>query len=755
MNRNLISRLLIITVLFLVVSCSSQPVDELSGCNVIWNSQSNDSWGSMPVGNGDIGANVWVTPDGELQFYISKTDAWSGNGRLLKIGKLKVDFSPAILSSRNFRQELDLKSGTIKITGGEGNKQMSLNFWIDASHPAICLEGNSSVPVEVTVRYDGWRLADRELKEGELTSVYGIMNQNSPVIVKADTVLSQENKLIWCHHNQQSIWKKTLQVQALVELIEKEEDPLLFRTFGALVQGDGFTGKSPEELSTPDASKNFRITVYALTEKAETVGKWQSSILKLAGETEHIPFAERKEKHIEWWKNFWAGSYIFVSSAIDSQKVSDMSRGYQLQRYMNACAGRGNMPVKFNGSIFNVDLVKPVKKLTEHYDADFRDWGGCYWWQNTRLPYWSMLYSGDFEMMKPLFKMYTDALPLAEYRTQKYYGHKGAYFPETMYFWGTWNNDNYGWDRSGMPDGLSQNKYIRYLWEGGIELTAMMLDYYDFTSDSIFMKNTLLPFASEIIDFYRFHYKKGTDGKIVFEPAQALETYWEGTVNPMPEIAGLNFILNRFVSLPDELAGTSFKEKCSGLLAELPAIPVGQKDGKEVLLPGEKLGPKGNIENPELYAIFPYRLFGVGKPSPEIAVNSFDMRDNKDYRGWQQDAIQAAMAGKTGEAAKMVEDNFTTHHEGSRFPAFWGPNYDWIPDQDHGSVNMRALQNMLIQTDGDKILLFPAWPASWNVDFKVHAPKNTTVEGRFRNGKIEALKVFPESRKNDIKTKTE
>jgi hypothetical protein len=65
---------------------------------------------------------------------------------------------------------------------------------------------------------------------------------------------------------------------------------------------------------------------------------------------------------------------------------------------------------------------------------------------------------------------------------------------------------------------------------------------------------------------------------------------------------------------------------------------------------------------------------------------------------------------------------------------------------------MHALQNMLIQTEGNKILLFPAWPASWNVDFKVHAPKNTTVEGRFRNGKIEELNVFPESRRKDIIT---
>lgn len=343
--------------------------------------------------------------------------------------------------------------------------------------------------------------------------------------------------------------------------------------------------------------------------------------------------------------------------------------------------------------------------------------------------------------------MYMDALPLAKYRTQKYYGHEGAYYPETMYFWGTWNNDNYGWDRSGMPDGLSQNQYIRYLWESGIELTAMMLDYYEFTVDTVFLKETLMPFAVEIIDFYRLHYKTGDDGKILFEPAQALETYWEGTVNPMPEVVGLDFILNRFIALPDELTEVSFRQKCKNLLAKLPAIPVGQKEGKIALLPGEKLGPKRNVENPELYAVFPFRLFGVGKPSPELAIHSFAVREDKSYSGWQQDAIQAALLGNTKEASKMVLDNFNKKHEGSRFPAFWGPNYDWVPDQDHGSVNMRALQNMLIQTEGDDIILLPAWSDRWDVDFKLHAPKNTMLEGCYRNGKMEWLNVFPESRK--------
>ena len=63
---------------------------------------------------------------------------------------------------------------------------------------------------------------------------------------------------------------------------------------------------------------------------------------------------------------------------------------------------------------------------------------------------------------------------------------------------------------------------------------------------------------------------------------------------------------------------------------------------------------------------------------------------------------------------------------------------------------MIGLQEMLMQTIGDKILLFPAWPKEWDVDFKLHAPENTTVECRFENGEITSLVVLPESRAKDV-----
>ena len=46
--------------------------------------------------------------------------------------------------------------------------------------------------------------------------------------------------------------------------------------------------------------------------------------------------------------------------------------------------------------------------------------------------------------------------------------------------------------------------------------------------------------------------------------------------------------------------------------------------------------------------------------------------------------------------------------------------------------------------------LFPAWPKEWEVDFKLHAPRQTTVEGILRDGKLVSLKVTPKSRMKDV-----
>jgi hypothetical protein len=57
---------------------------------------------------------------------------------------------------------------------------------------------------------------------------------------------------------------------------------------------------------------------------------------------------------------------------------------------------------------------------------------------------------------------------------------------------------------------------------------------------------------------------------------------------------------------------------------------------------------------------------------------------------------------------------------------------------------------MLVQTVGDSIYLFPAWPKEWDVHFKLHVDKGTTVEAQLVDGKLHNMIVSPSCRSKDI-----
>jgi len=724
-------------------------INTLDDCNVIWNFPSQNSLGSMPAGNGDIGINLWVEENGDLLFYLSKTDAWSENARLLKLGKVRLSLSPnPFQSGKPFSQELILKDGLIHIEAGEQEEKITIDVWVDANQPVVELDVKSQKKITASVTTEPWRLEQREIADNvEIHSAYGLKS----IIVEKDTIFDNDKEnVIWAHRNERSIWEANLTLQGLEGYIKKGQDPLLHNTFGGLIHSDQLQKTTPKKLQTEEALNNFSVSVVALTSQTKNIGKWQKAIRYISEQVKSETRENRLKAHTEWWQSFWNRNHVFVSTQNEEEKekVANVSKNYNLQRYMNACSGRGNSPIKFNGSIFTVD-TKNLDNRFGGFDADYRQWGGPYWWQNTRLPYWSMLAAGDFDLMLPLFKMYRDALDVRKEATKIYYKHDGAFFPETMYFWGTYTDVNYGRDRSKLPLGMTENRYIRYYWQSGLEVSLMMLDYYSFTQDENTLQQTILPLVQEVITFFDQHWERDLNGKILFDPAMALETY-NTAVNPLPEIVGIQKVCNELLRLPESVLTESQREQYERLITELPEIPFQEKDGEPVLAPAYEYSGKQNIENPELYAIFPYRRYGVGKEDLEMARRTFENRLIKVTGGWQQNAIKAAHLGLAEEAARLTAENFNASITSYRFPTMWGPNYDWTPDQCHGSVAMTALQRMLVQYDGDKIYLFPAWPKDWEVDFKLHAPQNTIIEGIFKNGEITQLKVTPKKREKDI-----
>jgi len=189
-----------------------------------------------------------------------------------------------------------------------------------------------------------------------------------------------------------------------------------------------------------------------------------------------------------------------------------------------------------------------------------------------------------------------------------------------------------------------------------------------------------------------------------------------------------------------------------GLLDRIPFVSFRSFDGHTTLAPARSWERINNTESTQLYPVYPWGDFGIGKPGLDTAINTWTYDTSvvkfRSHVGWKQDNIWAARLGLTDEAWKLT--SLKLQNSGRRFPAFWGPGYDWVPDHNWGGSGMIGLQEMLMQVDDKKIFLFPAWPKDKDVHFKLHAPYNTTVEVELKNGKISSLKILPEERKTDV-----
>jgi len=714
--------------------------------DVLWSTPGQTSADSLPLGNGNIAANVWTEPNGDVVLYLAKNDAWDHLGRLIKIGRVRLRVTPSLTApGGKFEQHLSLADASVVISNGSA----TVRLWIDAHWPRLVIEVSSASPCHVTARLDPWRTAVRPIGERESSGACGFNGGPLPLEAQPDRIVPGESAaLTWYQRNESSVWAFCLDQQGLGAFKAQGTDPLLHRTFGGRLAGPGLVRVDERTLASAPEVKSAVVVVTVHAAQTGTLGEWLDEIRAKSGNI-GADLAEPWHDHQQWWKEFWARSYIRPEArAPDWGQAAQVAQQSAWQRYLVACCSRGLFPMKFNGALFTADWAYQ----DEVFDADYRRWGGGYWFQNTRLIYWALLANGDYELTRPLFRMYRDMLPLAEHRTQAWFGHGGAFFPETLFFWGTHLPSNYGWDRHGKEPRFIENRYIRHYWTSGLELVALMLEVHAHTGDTALLEQELLPIARAVLQFYALHYPNDANGRLHLAPAQALETWWE-VENPLPEIAALHFLLPRLLALPAAALTAADREAWRALAARVPELPTAEVDGRRLLLAAAKREDvPNNTENPELYAVFPFRLYGVGRPDLDVAQWTFVRRMFPDTGGWRQDGVHAAMLGLTEAATFYVTKNYTDPvYTLARFKGFWGPNYDWLPDLDHGSVSQLALQSMLVQTVGEKILLFPAWPAErWNVTFKLHVAGQTTIEGELKDGRLVTLAVTPEERRRDV-----
>jgi hypothetical protein len=299
--------------------------------------------------------------------------------------------------------------------------------------------------------------------------------------------------------------------------------------------------------------------------------------------------------------------------------------------------------------------------------------------------------------------------------------------------------------------------------------------YWRASGDEAFGREQFYPFLKEILAFFMSYAKKGDDGRYHLAPVNALETWWQAQ-DDMADICGLHHFLPRAIEWGQRYGeGAATLARWQEFLQNLAPVPVGRwtvsrefwqgihdhehvtravLDPEGIFLAAAAPGPdqteRHNMENPELYVIFPWGAVGMDSPPRELR-RAEETWEHRTWRyannGWVQDAVQLARLG-WGERAKQAQMDHAGRHQ--RFPngsfisaaaPFFHKLLTDTPYFDTAGVHAAALNEMLLQGYDGVIRLAPAVSTEWSGRFRLHALDGFEVETCFERGQPLAARI--------------
>ncbi len=752
----------LVSVILALCACAQAGVES---CKVTWNTPSQDSVDSMPLsGRLGAGANVWVQ-DGSIWLYLAHNGAYDSHGRLLKLGCVRITPKDRPLGGAGFAQTLDPATGTISVSQGD----FKACLWFGGE--TLVFESESAAAEALEIAFGTWR---EKTKEGIRNDMMG-----AKTTFFGDHVKSSSDGFLAFHRNADYPIDLAGKARGQGTTPEFLPDVTARRVSGSAIAIEG--GLSGEPSAAPvrwqfwdgkawtgvtPARRQHVVTLRLAAAVNADPDQWAAEAKSLLDPAKRSAARTDEKKR---WNEFWSRSHIVINSDKGEPDPGFLiGRNYQLFRYMLACNRDGELPLLFNGGIFTTDNNGRITGNNndelptyegEPVTPDFRRWMGCHFMsQNQRWLGWPAVAGGDTDLLAPSLAFYRDRSATAAARA-KSNGAEGVVYPEPLDVWGLCCVGP-------RPDGLCGAEHLTYHFSMMLEHAWMGLQARDALGISIakdlpWIEGTVLFYDS----FYRAQTKKrtgkelGNDGRLLIYPACGLE-YAGGATDPIEVVCGLKRITAGLIALPDLPAAS--RERLQKVQATLPDLPTGRRQRRLSLLPAKSWERDYNKWEPiEMYAYWPYRFVGITQPDTlQLARDTWDTvpadraRLCKQDYSWMANVVNMAALAWPEEAKKRaIYKMANIAAPQARFPAFFGPGHDWLPDHNWGGAGMVGVQEMLLAPEPGpqgKLHLFPAWPAEWDVDFKLHAPGRTIVEAVLRGGRLVSLNVTPKSRVKDI-----
>ncbi len=120
-----------------------------------------------------------------------------------------------------------------------------------------------------------------------------------------------------------------------------------------------------------------------------------------------------------------------------------------------------------------------------------------------------------------------------------------------------------------VPVGEPCNTFIRYHYNGMLEISYMMLKYLESSGDVV-RRERIFEFVEQSLRFFDCHFEK-VNGKMVMTPISALESV-KLCVNDTPNVAGLMVICKKIAEMSD--VPQSLKKLAENMHPTIPEIPI-------------------------------------------------------------------------------------------------------------------------------------------------------------------------------------
>jgi hypothetical protein len=788
MNTLIIGKQSILSIILLAIpliysSSQTKPdIKELiTNSDLIYDKPVRRSEEGMPVGNGRMGTLVWTTPS-SLKFQINRVDIFGNNSASNSFFERNTDYCNGagivdidmvtwgedIFTTPGFRQHLSCYEGVIS-TEGNGIRTKTM-AWNEEDVMVVRIEDERANPQPAVIRLR--MLRDTVVKKNGHTATSRLKKINDGIILTQEF---EEGDYYCC---------------SVVVIEVREREARARYANNSELQIVTKPGNDPFTIYISSAAtfdKNENITKKAMLQMASAINRGFDIVLT---------------SNRSWWKTFWDKSYVRLHSA--DGEADFIANNYNYFMYVMASSSLGLFPPKFNGMIWTtggdarkwgnlywganqscmynglfpanrMELMEPMFRMYSAMNpslekAAIQQWGS----KGIYIPE-TVAFDGLPELPENIAREMQDL-----YLVRKPWSEKTKVFDDYAStkspFQSRWNwKQDKGWEEGKWiftDKGAQTFGHVSHIFSRGAKIAYQYWQRYEFTKDIEWLKSEGYPMIRGVAEFYRNfpNLRKESDGKYHIYNVNDNESV-RGGHNTIEEISSLMGILPVAIKASEMLkVDSDLRDLWNELLKNLSPLPLNTdypelyKEGTPVTfvrsLPPVVQGPGSGRPDGNTMPVWFFDLCNpvAGNSTLLRTANAtFDAYYPKGISAGSQMNVLSKLAVTGTQLGKKEATRFLLPNQIRTAEIETMPNrmtlregYQTTGIQNLGRV-ADALHYALLNSsppgpgEDPVMVLFPAWPAEWEADFKLLCRGNFLVTSSFRNGTVSYLEILSQS----------